>query len=745
MNEIELRGCRFEPLMNYFKALGVLRVLSSQGDASTRGFWRTNHFVLITELDEEALIHFFLDEYTPTPVFSPWNRGSGFYPRGKETEAVRIIRRLRDCEDERLRSFGNAIRIIEDAIKKVTGKKPEDIDDKTIEESKDDLMAYCRNVLPDELLEWIDAVYAVGLDNRLNYRPVFAIVLGSGGNDGNLEFSINYLKSVCHVFDTMRENIRKANGMLERSLFDIGDEPTARKAAIGFFHPGGVGGPNATEGFEGGFLSNPWDFILMVEGVLLLAGSVSRRLGRESTSSVASFPFSVSTVMGGAEVMSAAEGAGSSSRGELWLPLWGKPMSLNELKRLFSEGRARLGRRTARNGLDFARSVATLGISRGISGFVRFGIYKRSGKSYLAVPLTVMPVREEKLKGADLLSDIDYWLDRIRDLTSDKDIPMRARELPRRVYDSMFGYLVRGDKRYFQRLIVSLGRAEIVISDLRDKVAKTSPQDSQARKATRRIPPLNLKKAWAEYANDDTPEFRIAYALAGIGWTGADLHPNRMDLDNIRITRQDDGNHRAFWRDGTGNTLPRLRDPVAFLASIFESRCQTGKKEKKELVPIGSISSVPLDDVQEFLCGSLDYRRLVDLFLGLILINDPTPLKLQGHETQKKREWAYGLSRDYVLLKSCFLPDPLLLDGERVTVPYDLMTGNLLKARRISDACAHAARKLRARRIVTVASFGKEGIDPLLLYASLLIPVDVREFSFRALPLIREKAFVGSR
>ncbi len=222
MNEIELRGCRFEPLMDYFKALGVLRVLSGQKDASARGFWRTNHFVLTTELDEKALIGFFLDEYTPTPVFSPWNKGSGFYPRGKETEAVRIIRRLRDFGDLRLRSFGNAIRIIEDAIERVTGKKPEYVDDKTIENHKDDLMAYCRNALPDELLEWIDAVYAVGLDDRLKYRPVFAIVLGSGGNDGNLEFSINYLKSICHVFDTMREDIEKARRALRKIADPMG-------------------------------------------------------------------------------------------------------------------------------------------------------------------------------------------------------------------------------------------------------------------------------------------------------------------------------------------------------------------------------------------------------------------------------------------------------------------------------------------------------------------------------------------
>lgn len=732
MYGIDLNGCRVEPLMSYLKALGVLRVISRQKDGSVRGAWRQNHFVLYTNMNQDDIIDFFMYDYRPTPVFSPWNKGSGFYPRGRETEAVRIIGRFRDCSENRLGHFSRIIRLIDEGIEKVMGSRPEEVDNKTIEERKNDLMAYCRNMLPDDLVEWMDVVFMLTGTESTAYQPYYAIVMGSGGNDGNLEFSINYLKSICDSICMIDEDQESVRAILADSLFETGDVPAARKGAIGFFHPGGVGGPNSTEGFEGEFLSNPWDFIFMVEGVFLLAGSVNRRLGIEPTGRVASFPFSVTAVSGGANVISAAEGTAGASRGELWLPLWGKPMGLSELKYLFSEGRARLGRRTAVNGLDFARSVATLGISRGLTGFVRYGIYQRSGRSYLAVPLCILPVRDEKLKGADLLSDIDLWLSFIKNLSTDENIPVRAREVPRRVNDAIFAYLMRGDSSSLERLVVMLGKANLVLSAL--------PPEKRTS-----IPPLNLSRAWAEHIQDHTPEFRIAYAMAAMGWTGADLHPVRMDLDPVEIIPKQEGGHRAVWAKKVVKTVPYINDPIDFQVSIFEHRCMLGIREEKELPPIGSTSSVTLEDVSEFLSGRVDYRKIIDLFLGLLLINDPKPIRIHKYSAQDTWEKAYSLPRDYILLKACFLPEPILIGNERLAIPYDLKILYLLKGHKLNESCIHAARKLKIKEIVPLSTFGKAGIDPVRFCASLLIPIEVGEFASRALPLIKKREIVRMR
>ena len=56
MHKIVLKGCWPEPLSNYLKALGVLRVLSeSRSYAKCKGYWENDNFVLITTLTEAEI------------------------------------------------------------------------------------------------------------------------------------------------------------------------------------------------------------------------------------------------------------------------------------------------------------------------------------------------------------------------------------------------------------------------------------------------------------------------------------------------------------------------------------------------------------------------------------------------------------------------------------------------------------------------------------------------------------------
>jgi CRISPR-associated protein Csx17 len=77
---IKLSGCKPEPLAHYLKALGVLRLVVEQGlDPKAKGYWHDHSFFLDTRITAEQLLDFFLNEYAPTPIISPWNGGSGFY------------------------------------------------------------------------------------------------------------------------------------------------------------------------------------------------------------------------------------------------------------------------------------------------------------------------------------------------------------------------------------------------------------------------------------------------------------------------------------------------------------------------------------------------------------------------------------------------------------------------------------------------------------------------------------------
>ena len=86
-----LRGCAPRPLSAYLRALGVLRVVAEQADSEARGYWRNEAFVLVTRLDEAALVDFFLREWRPSPFVSPWNKASGLL--GDDPKGVGPIER----------------------------------------------------------------------------------------------------------------------------------------------------------------------------------------------------------------------------------------------------------------------------------------------------------------------------------------------------------------------------------------------------------------------------------------------------------------------------------------------------------------------------------------------------------------------------------------------------------------------------------------------------------------------------
>ena len=90
MPDIALHGCTSRPLAAYLKALGILRITGEQLDKRACGFWRNGLFVLSSDVDRQKLCDFFLTAYIPTPVVTPWNGGSGFYP-GDNREGIDFI------------------------------------------------------------------------------------------------------------------------------------------------------------------------------------------------------------------------------------------------------------------------------------------------------------------------------------------------------------------------------------------------------------------------------------------------------------------------------------------------------------------------------------------------------------------------------------------------------------------------------------------------------------------------------
>jgi CRISPR-associated protein Csx17 len=462
--DVELAGCRPEPLASYLKALGVLRLVSEQKDKDASGFWRGEHFVLRSGLDRDALILFFLEEWRPTPVVAPWNGASGFYPKDNHEAADAIVA----SKEQRLETFADSIEVGRAFIRARGWTERPAADDKML------LLQAMRAQMPDEALAWLDAAVLIGGD-----RLLFPPLLGTGGNDGHLDFSNNFQRRVVEVITA------GTRSSVESSLF--GAIVTTRfKGAMGQYQPA------ASE------RTNPWDFVFLIEGALMFAGSATRRFESASPATMA-FPFHARAAGGISTVTDSDE---SESRDELWLPLWSAPTTVREIRRLFAEGRAKVGfgdqARPASTALDFARAVTALGVDRGIESFTRIGFYVRNGLAYFATSLGRFATGA--VRSARLLDDIDRWFDRFRRRSLGKNVPAGIVIARHRLENAMFNAASSGA---LGPVLVGLGDAERVLARSLKFVA-----DSGLR------PVQRLPARWADELDDGTIEQRLGAALA---------------------------------------------------------------------------------------------------------------------------------------------------------------------------------------------------------------------------------------
>ena len=187
MHELTLNGCAPVPLAHYLKALGILRLVAEQVDANVKAVWRDDRLTLFTRISPDALVGFFRRDYCPSPVLAPWNGGSGFYPKDNR-EALTAIE---NCEIPRLASYRAGIAAARIELGRLELKAKPDGARKTL------LLQCCRNSFPEKALDWLDAVLVLSQDG-----PKFPPLLGTGGNDGRLEFTNNFMQRITDVMES---------------------------------------------------------------------------------------------------------------------------------------------------------------------------------------------------------------------------------------------------------------------------------------------------------------------------------------------------------------------------------------------------------------------------------------------------------------------------------------------------------------------------------------------------------------
>ena len=679
--------------MNYLKALGVLRLVSEQADSRVRAKWSDGLLTLDSTLTADTLVQFLSEKYRPTPVLSPWNGDGGFLTEGGASfDTIQAIER---STDERLkplqtvivgvrgidslRDFGAARKRVKmlDKKKKAHSITPEETEELSREKSrvkslKESIVFQIRSQFPDECLNWIDACMLVEPDG-FSASPL----LGSGGVDGRLEFSANFLANVLTVLESPH-----SQGWLRAALFESGDTRLL-DTAIGQFAPGRIGGPNATQGMEGGSIVNPWDFVLMIEGSLFLAGAVSRKLN-VAGGSRAAFPFTVRVAAAGQQ--SLADADSNVARGEIWLPLWHRASSLAELRTLFSEGRAEVSGRQSRDGVDFARAVASLGVDRGIESFSRQGFLRRNGLAFLATPLGRFSVRRRE--SVDLLRQIDPWLGSFRMACGDT-APARFSSAMRRVERAIFDYCHYGGARFFQGILLALGAAEQVIA--------SAPSFREKAKGLR--PLSHLSPEWVAAANDRTREFELSLSLASIREPLGKIGSLRTNLEPVAVERE-----RTTWAEKERAVVWNAAGLAANLVAVLNRRVMDGLRAGSESRPLASRHRVSLETVAAFLAGDLDENRISELTWGFILCDTEKAESFQSQTNEDDEP--LPLPRAFALLKLLFLGfrgervpgDPLapeLFEKLGLLRP-DPSILTLLRSGDVPAACCIAARRIRA-------------------------------------------------
>jgi CRISPR-associated protein Csx17 len=652
LSDLLLKGCAPVPLAHYLKALGILRIIAEQADKDAKGYWKGDAFHLKTTLDKESLKMFFLERYSPTSIIAPWNGGSGFYfheeklkekdqltgkrkktgRRNKPNAATEAVRAILESNALRLSNYRESLKIAKEVVQKM------ELDEAPSKEKKELLIQAVRNDLPDSAIEWIDASVILTTENAR-----FPPLLGTGGNDGNLDFSSNFMQRLKDVFEFKAGRATNSSRLwIEGALFGENTDALVTGISIGQFYPGAVGGPNSSPGFTSDSPVNPWDYLLMIEGVLLFASATVKRL-QANLPGVLSYPFSVRS--SGVGYGSASESDETSSRAEIWMPLWERPAGLSELKALLSEGRAQVGVRPVRNGVDFARAVASLGVDRGLKSFQRYGFLERHGRNFFSVPLERVIVSRHPQ--VELLNDVDSWLVSFGDRVRSEKAPASVVRAFHVLESSIVALCKESSNDQVQAwrvqdVLIALGECE-----------KSIVRSSRWAKAAFVKPVSLLSRNWLTMANDGSSEFYLAASLASTYgrykneggqeftmWLRSQMEPiNHKTIDSFDETLERD----VVWSEG---------DPISTINDMISRRIMMAVRSGAESYPDKAIIEADLGDISAFIEGRINLKRMMSLLSGLILVNWPfVPRNYINRQSESEMVLP---AAGYALLKLCF-------------------------------------------------------------------------------------------
>jgi CRISPR-associated protein Csx17 len=724
--KIYFPNCKTEPFGSALKALGVMKLIGEQKDPDIESYWENGEFRINTVLTKDEITDFFMREYSPTPILAPWLSQSGFWPNYFSP----YMKMIMESGLSRFDSFRNSVDKIRSIINQIAyeqGITPSDLQSKKKSKdfrsrNKEKLITMCRNQLEDSYVFWSDAAVVINAEGIARYPPIN----GSGGNDARLEFTHTFIEMVADMLLKLDDerNYGISSNLLNNSLFGTFTNNLKTNISVGKFMPGLTGGLNQGEGIETDSATvNPWDLIFFMEGTTIWTSGLGKK--NETINSMPISPFTVKL----SSPYSSADPSDPKSF-ELWFPVWKNPASMDEIKLIFREGRSDIGRKNASTGLQFAESVNSLGVDRGIDEFVRYSLSVKNGQASFLIPLGQYKVKmnryPELLLGLEpFLSKMDHFIRK-----NNADLPPSFSKARDEIEKSVFDFTVNSDKYNAKRVIISLGRFEHLLSTHLSIVTKSG------------LSPLSgLDPKWLQAMDDKSIEMKIALAVSSITFADKDKEVSkkvgsiRSNLEPIKSVSGLEWSKEDTEFSWFGNSIYEK------MANTLFRRLLSAERNDLHNLPLYSMIKLSTYEISEFIHGNFNESLTEDLIFGLLLIDRHNHAFYDyAYDIIKKEEYPIIKPFDFALLKLIFVPEDIRIGfDETVHIIPESAIISLLKAGRVADACEIAKNRLLSSNLKPINTIFPN-LGPgygMKLAAALLLPVEQKELM--ELALIKNK------
>ncbi len=632
-NRLNILGCRANHPLNYLKAIGLLKTISLQLDPSVKGFYDHDSFILETSLSKEQIASFFVHNYIPSPILSPFLRLRNNV----------FLEKLSQAENPRLSLFRQAYEYLKMAPPKKRQPFPS-------EKWLQDIASELKYLHPASVGSYKALTLAAyRLCDPLKESSPSPFLVNYQDQFKELWLEENYLGALSQLMSFKTDTPKKES--LDYLLTAIFTENNFKESFFKLADFCALFLDRVTYPSRQNIKANPWDYILAINGFVAICAPCT--LDTEGR-----VPFCLSATSYGWENI-AANPLRKLAMREMWLPLWNRPLTNNELVKLLSKLFETMVQSKVSSALDLVAEATIWGINPVLAHFLRLGLLFDINTAPLPEVINLKQVALTKMPEAELLSSTKAWLAKWDFLLSSGPKSQKQKEMIKAAEEALFSYLTNQDSSLTKTLI-NLGQAEIGSSLL--------PKNT-------RPDPLTLPTFYLKYAKENSPEYRLALAVASL-----DSHlPVRSQLEPVSSL-----SGKWFWNDSVLAQGGNLTEKLAYL---LEMRVKFATEKRLPYVPISAAYPAQIKDVELYLEGEIDEDYLESLLNGLILVNYPYP-KVQPLENTPDSNllWHYLLVREAFLSKAKHISHYQNLQQLIIRLRFASLNESLVLAKNLAES-----------------------------------------------------------